>query len=125
MVLYTNAEMTATQSKTVAANNKRSFLRKLIAGPPLAANQLANLPAADQPAQDRPRSVPPGSTPPTDPAPSRARVHSPHSPPANGRAGSRRIHRPNRARLDTDRPERFRASPEIRAAAIPVAARPQ
>src|ERR1700691_1397528 len=34
MVLYTDAEITATQSKTVTANNRRSFLRKLIVSRP-------------------------------------------------------------------------------------------
>src|SRR5450759_1686505 len=106
MVLYTDPEMTATQSNTVAANNRRSFLRKLIASPPRGANHwaakpsIANLPAANLPTQGPPRS-----TPPVDPVPNRAREHSPHSPPANGKAGSRRIHRVNCARLDTDRPK--------------------
>src|SRR6266852_4539359 len=98
MVLYTDAEMTATQSNTVAANKRRSFLRKLIASWPRAAHHWganlrgANLPFADQrarhqPTKDQPAKAPRRSTPPVDPVPSRARGHSPQLPPADGRAG--------------------------------------
>src|SRR6266481_1523654 len=108
MVLYTDADMTATQSNTVAANSRRSFLRKLIASQPRRANHwgarhwvvnlwvanlwIANLLFADQragyqPTKDQPAKAPPRSSPPVDPVPSRARVHLPHSPPANGKAG--------------------------------------
>src|SRR5258706_8771952 len=87
MVLYTDAEMTATQSNTVAPNSRRSFLRKLIADRPRAANHwMANL-RANPPAKGRLTNVPSRSTLQVDPVPTRARVHSPHSPPANGKAG--------------------------------------
>src|ERR1700686_3909060 len=88
IVLYTDAEMTATQSNTVAANNSRSFLRKLIASPPRGVHHRgANLRAANLPTKDQPAIVPPRSNPPVGPVPRRARGHSPHSPPANGKAG--------------------------------------
>src|SRR5882762_500526 len=86
MVLYTEADMTATQNSTVAANNRRSFLRKLIASRPRGAHHwvvnlwVANLLFADQharyqPTKDQPAKAPPRSTPPVDPVPSRARGH--------------------------------------------------
>src|SRR5208283_4576229 len=101
MVPYTDAEMTATHSSTVAANNRRSFLRKLIASPPRAGDHRgADRPVADPPSADRPVVDPPSadrpmkdsptkdhptkprlrSIAPVDPAPSRARARSLHSP---------------------------------------------
>src|SRR5208283_4615021 len=98
MVPYTDAEMTATHSSTVAANNRRSFLRKLIASPPRAGDHRgADRPVADPPSADRPMKDSPTKDHPTkprlrsiapvDPAPSRARARSLHSPPADGKAG--------------------------------------
>src|SRR5580704_6007970 len=97
MVLYTDAEMTATHSKTVAANRRRSFLRKLIAGQPRAAghriaNQTAG-PAAADPATADPTTADPTtkdrrtirSKLPDGLVPSCARVRSPRCPPANGK----------------------------------------
>src|SRR6266481_4610888 len=105
MVLYTDAEITATQSNTVAANKRRSFLRKLIASWPRGAHRwranlrganllVANQPCADrrakhQPTKDQPVKARLPPTPPVDPVPSRARGDSRRSQPANGKAGSR------------------------------------
>src|SRR5208282_6334825 len=99
MVLYTEIEMTATHSNTVAANKRRSFLRKLIAVLPGAVNQFGHRPTICQAARARPRPILPG-----DPVPSRARVHLRHSQPANEKEGLRRDHRVTRARPDTDPP---------------------
>src|SRR3984893_12786114 len=107
MVVYTDADMTATESSTVAAKSRRCFLRKLIARPPRAARhrgadhrvadhrgaslRVANLPCADpraanQPTKDLPAKAPLRSTPAVDPVPSRARAYLPHSPPPNEKA---------------------------------------
>src|SRR5580658_2431216 len=136
MVLYTDAEMTATHSNTVAANRKRSFWRKLIAEPPedahrsIASRSIANQSIVNQPAKHQPGKVPTRSNPPVVPFPDRARAHSPHSRWANEKAGSPRNHRASRARLDRDRPspnpdsKTCRASPPgMPAAAIATAAR--
>src|SRR5208337_2578426 len=98
MVLYTDAEMTATQSSTVAANKRRSFWRKLIANPPGGGDRRAvnppapdlqtpDPPAADLPAKDWQAKIPYCSSLRADPVPSLARAHSQRSPPANRKAG--------------------------------------
>src|SRR5580658_1954082 len=86
-VLYTDAEITATQSKTVAANNRRSFLRKLIVSQPRVVGQEqpkvdAHPPAKGQPGRSRGDSILPWN-----PAASRAPARSGRFRAANEKVG--------------------------------------